>query len=139
MFDAAVVVFDGIRASNVEKWRGMMNDLARRGIAVIVVSSEGVRFHEGDSQDIMKLEFFLPSWTVEEYQAACRDDNFWRSCYDHTFMAEPAITVVMSETNVMGNKFTVAGHSARFMFKSVEYYLSVLIINSNSCIIDFKP
>ena len=58
-----------------------MNDLARKGIAVIVVSSEGVRFHEGDSGDIMKLEHFAPSWTLEEYHAACAEDDFWRSCY----------------------------------------------------------
>jgi len=32
-----------------------MNDLARKGIAVAVVSLEGLRLNDGDSQDIIKL------------------------------------------------------------------------------------
>eukprot|EP00977_Amphora_coffeiformis_P025302 scaffold19220_cov180-Amphora_coffeaeformis.AAC.7 len=47
------------------------------GIAVIEVSSEGVRFHEGDSSRIMKPEHVVPSWTLEEYTAACSDEKFW--------------------------------------------------------------
>ena len=54
-----------------------MNDLARIGIAVIVVSSEKVRFHEGDSSDIISLEHMVPSWTLAEYNAAICDDSFW--------------------------------------------------------------
>lgn len=126
MLDATVIVFDGIRAKTVEKWRGMITELARKGIAVVVVSSEGVRFHDGDSQDIMKLENFVPSWTLEEYQAAYRDDNFWRSCYDQ-FDGGTSGDGVHQQELLMGNKFTVAGHSARFMFKKVEYSIEQTI------------
>ena len=126
MLDATVLVFDGIRAKNVEKWRGMITELARKGIAVVVVSSEGVRFHDGDSQDIMKLENFLPSWSLEEYQAAYRDDNFWRSCYDQFDGGTSGDSVHQREL-LIGNKFTVAGHSARFMFKKVEYSIEQTI------------
>jgi hypothetical protein len=75
---ANIIVFDGIRSGTVEKWRGLMNNLARAGVAVFVVSSEGVRFHEGDSGDVYKLLHFHPSWVRIEYLEACRNDQFWK-------------------------------------------------------------
>jgi len=111
-------VFDDIRSATVEKWRGMITELARLGIAVVVVSSELVRFHEGDSQDIRKLERFVPSWTFEENQAACRDDDFWQSIHDQ-FDGGTSGDSVPQRDLLMGNKFTVAGRSARFIFKNV--------------------
>ena len=122
MLDTAVVVFDGIWTSTVEKWRGMINDLARKGIAVIVVSSEGVRFHEGDSQDIMKLEHFVPSWTLDEYHAACIEDDLWRSCYEH-FEGGTSGDNVNQRQRLIGNKFTLAGHSAQFMFAKFTFQI----------------
>ena len=122
MLDAAVVVFDGIRAETVEKWRGSMNDLVRKGIAVIVVSSEGVRFHEGDSQDIMKLEHFVPSWTLDEYHAACAVDYLWSACYAK-FPGGTSNDNVNQRQQLIRNKFAVAGHSARFMFTKFEFQI----------------
>ena len=65
-----IEVFDGARAITLDTWVGLMNDLARLGIAVIVVSSEGVTFHSGHSQDITMLDHFVPSWVESEYTEA---------------------------------------------------------------------
>ena len=74
----------------------------------------------------MKLENFVPSWTLEEYQAACCDDNVWHSCFDQFHGGTSGDSVHQREL-LMGDKFTVAGHSARFMFKKVEYSIQQTI------------
>lgn len=114
---AHIVVFDGIRAQTLENWRGLMNDVARLGIFVVVVSSEGVFFHAGDSQDIAKLEHFVPSWTMLEYEETCRDDQFWSTCYEFFDGASQYDDFEVRKSKVM-DKFKTAGHSARFMFKT---------------------
>jgi len=91
---ASIVVFDGVRANTLETWRGQMNALARRGILVLVASSEGVIFHAGDSQDILKLEHFVPSWQKDEYVEACKNEEFWK----HNFKKLPGATDSDSES-----------------------------------------
>lgn len=115
MGDASIVVFDGIRAETLERWRTMMNELTRKGIAVIVVSSEGVRFHDGDSGDIIKLQHFVPSWTLEEYFRACQDDDFWRACY--ALLGGTLHDDATARQELIRKKFESAGHSARYMFE----------------------
>lgn len=119
LMDARIVVFDGIRKETLERWRGMMNELARNGTAVIVVSSEGVRFHEGDSGDITKLDHVVPSWTVEEYSEACTQNEFWRGC-QNMFQHGTENDSVDRRIQLITDKFEVAGHSARFMFSFFE-------------------
>jgi len=92
-----------------------MNDLARRGVFVIVVSSEGVTFHAGDSQDILKLEYFVPSWVINEYTEACKDDNLWtQNCFYFADGSEDDDESRRLE--LLHAKFPIAGHSARFIF-----------------------
>ena len=123
---ADIVVFDGIRASSVEQWRSLMNGLARRGVAVVIISSEGVRFHEGDSQDILKLEHFVPSWVKEEYLEACRDDQFWTDCH-HYFVNANENDNFDRRTHLLNEKYEIAGHSARFMFSNFTDLLKASI------------
>lgn len=123
---ADIVVFDGIRASSVEQWRSLMNGLARRGVAVVIISSEGVRLHEGDSQDILKLEHFVPSWVKEEYWEACRDDQFWADCHQF-FVNANKNDNFDRRTHLLSEKYEIAGHSARFMFANFTDLLKDLI------------
>ena len=123
---APIVVFDGIRKSTIERWRGLMNEMARAGIAVFIVSSEGVRLHEGDSGDILKLQHFVPSWTQEEYVAACRDDGFWAE-YRRAFNGSTDNDDDLRRRQLLETKFVVAGHSARFMFQGVQGLLEIVI------------
>lgn len=110
-----VVVFDGIRGTTVDAWRGLMNDLAMLGIAVIVVSSEGVKFHEGDSSNIMKPEHMVPSWIPAEYAAASTDDTFW-AAYMNKFDGATVSDNADRRRELLEEKFAVAGYSARYMY-----------------------
>ena len=117
--DAMIVVFDGVRPETLNRWRGLMNEIARLGIAVIAVSSEGVLFHEGDSQDIYKLQHFVPSWTLEEALAASNSNVFWQTCYRNFSNAMPNDDATQRNAKVQ-EKFRIAGNSARFLFDSPE-------------------
>ena len=117
--DAMIVVFDGVRPETLNRWRGLMNEIARLGIAVIAVSSEGVFFHEGDSQDILKVEHFVPSWTLEEALAASNSNVFWQTCYRNFSNAMPNDDATQRNAKVQA-KFWIAGNSARFLFDSPE-------------------
>ena len=112
---ASIVVFDGIRVATLETWRALINQLARSGLFVIVVSSEGVRFHAGDSQDIMKLYHFVPSWLENEYLEACKNNDFWASVRNLIENVNENDTQACREEAIR-QKFSIAGHSARFMF-----------------------
>ena len=124
--NAMIVVFDGVRQATLEKWRGLMNDLARLGVAVIVVSSEGVFLHEGDSQDILKLEHFVPSWTLTECLAACSDVGFWHAHHDMFPGASPNDNA-MRRKKLLEEKFRIAGNSARFLFEEGEFSVRLKI------------
>mmetsp|Transcript_21876 Transcript_21876/g.60820 ORF Transcript_21876/g.60820 Transcript_21876/m.60820 type:complete len:177 (+) Transcript_21876:364-894(+) len=98
-----------------------MNALAREGVTtVVVVSSEGVRFHEGDSQDFVKLQHFVYSWTLPEYFAAGDNSEFWERRYE-VFHEGTSNDHVHRRQQLIQEKFNLAGHSARFMFRSVEH------------------
>ena len=70
----------------------------------------------------MKLEHFVPSWTLEEYCAACSNDDFWSSCY-RMFQGGTLGDDVNRRQQLIENKYTVAGHSARFMFKNFQFQI----------------
>mmetsp|Transcript_8864 Transcript_8864/g.14752 ORF Transcript_8864/g.14752 Transcript_8864/m.14752 type:complete len:197 (-) Transcript_8864:688-1278(-) len=102
-----------------------MNDLARLGILVIVVSSEGVFFHQGDSQDILQLDHFMPSWIKSEYFEAFeayRDGQFWASCY-YLFDGATQNDNFDRREDLLNEKFEIAGHCTRFMFKKREQWV----------------
>ena len=115
--DASIVVFDGIRAITLETFGNLIIDVARSGRFVVVVSSEGVEFHAGDSQDIMKLQHFVPSWQENEYMEACENNDFWASV-KHRFLDATSESDTQSlRKELIRQKFSIAGHSARFMFR----------------------
>ena len=117
-----VVVFDGVRQKMISDGgstlAGLMFDIARTGVLVVVVSSEGVRLPDGQSNDIAKLRHFIPSWTKDEYVAACANDDFWQTTRqyfegaDHKNNNQDAA----ERAKLVDAKFEVAGHSARCMF-----------------------
>lgn len=110
-----IVVFDGVRNSTLEDWRGFFCDLSRRGVFAVVVSSEGVRMHQGDANDILFLNHFVPSWIMDEYEAACASNEFWSQCF--VFFDGASINDSLERRKqLLDVKFQVAGQSARFMF-----------------------
>ena len=116
------VVFDGVRKKMLENGplAHLMFSIARIGVATLVVSSEGVRLPAGQSNDVAKLGHFVPSWTMEEYSAACNNDVFWRNTW-HYFEGASASDNADRRTEIVGSKFEVAGHSARFMFHQTSF------------------
>lgn len=118
----SVVVFDGVRQEMISAGgstlAGLMFDIARTGVLVVVVSSEGVRLPAGQSNDVTKLGHFIPSWTKDEYVAACGNDIFWRTTFQY-FEGATASDEAAKRARLLDAKFEVAGHSARFMFHSL--------------------
>lgn len=62
-FDADIVIFDGLRKETLEEWESTLKKLSREGVAVILVSSQGVRLHAGNMKDISALGYRFPSWS----------------------------------------------------------------------------
>jgi hypothetical protein len=109
-----LVVLDGVQGVSFEIWKGLINAMAREGTAVIIASSEGVRFRARDSPDILKFEHFVPSWTQQEYYDACGNDEFWDTVYP--YFGGNSDDDIVRRTQLIDSKFDIAGHSARFMF-----------------------
>mmetsp|Transcript_25787 Transcript_25787/g.39564 ORF Transcript_25787/g.39564 Transcript_25787/m.39564 type:complete len:506 (+) Transcript_25787:27-1544(+) len=122
-----IVVFDGLRKSTVGKWKPLFVALARRGVAVLLVSSESVRIHRGNMNDITTLRHRVPSWTLEEYECASADDGFWASNAD-VFTAQQN-AAVDTRNLALDQKFETAGHSARFMFRDSPAIIKDTIVD----------
>jgi len=114
--DSPIVIFDGVRNETVEDWRDHANDLSRKGTFVVIVSSEGVFLHAGDATDVHPVEYFMPSWTKSEYREACRNNDFWKHNSMHVKDATGDENFER-RLKLVGDKFKLAGHSARYMFK----------------------
>lgn len=112
---STVVVFDGVRKSTVDGLRHIFNPLVRKGVAVILVSSEGVRIHQGDANDIAFIRYRVPAWTLEEYMSACANNCFWSNVAECFALTEGVD--VASRNQAAEDKFVFAGHCARFMFR----------------------
>lgn len=110
-----IVVLDGIRESNIEKWRFFCLQLARQGVLVVMVSSEGFRLHIGDANDIKFLKHFVSSWTLDEYLGACESDELWSTCHEY-FDNATATDNVEKRKELLRDKYNIAGQSARYMF-----------------------
>ena len=118
------VVFDGVRQKFLDArpdLSALMFNIAREGVAVVVVSSEGVRLPDGESNDIDKLLHFVPSWTLEEYNAACSNNDFWNSTHARVFAGSTPGDSQETREAFIKEKFAVAGHSARFMFHRAKF------------------
>ena len=82
---ASIVVLDGLRPETIADWERHAKDLCETGVATFLVSSEGVRLHGGNMNDVAGLECRFPSWTMTEHQRACRIDAIWRSIASDAF------------------------------------------------------
>jgi len=114
--EASIVILDGLRSETIGEWEGYAKNLCETGVVVFLVSSEGVRLHGGNMNNIAGLEYRFPSWTMAEYQSACRIDAIWGSVASNAFEGRsedgPAARDLALEM-----KFYLAGHSARFMLR----------------------
>ena len=113
-----VVVFDGLRAETIDSWIGVVAKLCRKGIAAILCSSESVRVHVGNTQDITQLRHRFPAWSLEEYNSACEDDEFWSQARLQFPGPPPQAASPAEKESALEQKFKFAGHCARFMFRS---------------------
>jgi hypothetical protein len=111
---ADIVIFDGLRQGTHEGWMHTVKTLCDEGVAVVLVSSEGLRIHQGSLGPVAEILYRVPSWTLEEYNAACMYNAFWESV---SYCVETPGTVSDEVRNMaIEKKYRVAGHSARFMF-----------------------
>lgn len=109
-FAGNVAVFDGFESR--DSWKH------RKGIAVILCSSESVRIHVGNTQDIAQLRHRFSSWSLEEYKTACEDDEFWNEVR-HLLPESPSREASFADKEyALALKFEFAGHCARFMFRT---------------------
>ena len=112
-----VVIFDGLRMETINSWVGVVASLCRKGIAVILCSSESVRIHIGNTQDIIQIRHRFPSWTLEEYGHACSADEFWKKARSRLPGSPPEEASSARKESALRRKFYDAGHCARFMFR----------------------
>ena len=115
---AKVVVFDGLRAESIGNWLTVITELCRKGVAVILCSSESVRIHVGNTQDIIQLRHRFPSWSLEEYESACENGEVWSEVRFRLPGSPPQNATRLQKKAALTEKFPVAGHSARFMFRN---------------------
>ena len=71
--------------------------------------------HQGDANDILNLNHFVSSWTMDEYLAACNSDQFWSNCRKFLERATDNDSYERRK-DLLEEKFYVAGQSARYMF-----------------------
>jgi hypothetical protein len=113
---ADIVIVDGLTKDSKDLmgaalvWSDKDSQPSRK--SVIVSSSQFVAPGE-DYQANGVLEFSMPSWTLRQYQSACRNNKFYK---DIETRMGPGDTAEEKITN----KFFVAGASARWMF-SFDY------------------
>jgi hypothetical protein len=112
---ADIVIFDGMREATQGGWGEQLTTLCEEGVAVIIVASEGVSLPEGEIDPIVEIKYRVPSWTLEEYYAACANDTFWKNVY--RFVGGLSTLSGEGRNMAIENKYLMAGHSARFMFR----------------------
>jgi hypothetical protein len=112
---ADIVVFDGMCQSTRNGWAEQFTNLCDEGVAVILVASEGFSLPDGTIDPIVEIKYRVPSWTIEEYYAACANDTFWKNVSQ--FVGGSVATSGEGRNIAIENKYLMAGHSARFMFR----------------------
>lgn len=112
-----VVIFDGLRAETVGGWMGVIASLCRKGVAVIMCTSESVKIHIGNTDDITQIPHRFPSWTLDEYKCACSDDEFWKKARTRLPGTPPEGASPVEKESALKEKFYYSGHCARFMFR----------------------
>ena len=122
--DADIVAFDGLTKAPVADWEGIAAGLARKGVAVILVPSEGARLH-----NIVTIEHRFPSWKTsklaptmgsgDESEAQPQDD-------------------LDARNQALDRKFFFAGHSARFMSCLIMFYTKAKIHESAKAVPDIS-
>ena len=104
----SILVFDGILNSNKNQWIPYIDEAARSGVAVVLVSSEGVNLNEGSFQNITFIDHRVPGWTVQEYEKAFDDEQIFNANSARAFGPGAAFA---DRNQLISKKFFVAGHS----------------------------
>jgi hypothetical protein len=109
---ADIVIVDGLTKDSKDLMGAALvwsdNDSQPSRKSVIVSSSQFVAPGE-DYQANGVLEFSMPSWTLRQYQSACRNDEFYKDIETRMGPGDEKEEIIM-------NKFFAAGASARWMF-----------------------
>jgi hypothetical protein len=109
---ADIVIVDGLTKDSKDLMGAALvwsdNDSQTSRKSVIVSSSQFVAPGE-DYQANGVLEFSMPSWTLCQYQSACRNDEFYKDIETRMGPGDEKEEIIM-------NKFFAAGASARWMF-----------------------
>ena len=124
--DADIIVVDGVtNAGSHDKYSC---ELLTWGICQehrrwVQVASTELRLNEQDEEAQEITHFEMPPWTLQEYIAACRDDDFYNhvSCMFKGLssgVADETIAALQGEDReeLIKEKFFYAGCSARWMF-----------------------
>lgn len=122
--EKCILVFDGILNSNKNTWIPYIDQAARSGVAVVLVSSEGVNLNEGSFQNITLIDHRVPGWTVQEYELALDDEQLFNA---HSARAFGPGASFADRNQLISEKFFVAGHSARWMFKKTLLQVKISI------------
>ena len=131
---ASIVILDGLRSETIADWERYAKDLCETGVATFLVSSEGVRLHGGNMNNIAGLEYRFPSWTMTEYQRACRIDAIWRSIASDAFGEGRIEDGPEARDVALEKKYYIAGHSARFMLSSNTSAVTTILRESSEAL-----
>jgi hypothetical protein len=136
--EASIVILDGLRSETVGDWEYFAKRLVATGVVVILVSSEGVRLHAGNMNNIASLEHRFPSWAMKEYQHASRIDAIWRHIADEAFGEGHIDDNAVAREVALEAKYPVAGHSARFMFNKPLWAVEEELLSSSEALDTLK-
>jgi len=108
---SSILIVDGLDSGNYKQllsylhnWL-ILNDSRR----IIVISSLQVDIKEQNAERARIVRHAMPSWTLEEYLEALKDDNFFNSVNNSFSPAD-------SREEMIYDKYFIAGGSARWMF-----------------------
>ena len=111
--DADLMVIDGITnkeydsfSSGATSW---MLDFPSKKCKVAVITSGGVVIPSEKLKRAQIKEWHMPSWTWENYVAACNNDKFYKQVIKY-------LPEYSSKHDRLASKFFMAGSSARWMF-----------------------
>jgi len=131
--EASIVILDGLRSETIFEWEGYAKNLCEAGVVVFLVSSEAVRLHGGNMNNIAGLGYHFPSWTMAEYQSACRIDAIWGAVASDAFEGRPEDGPLARDLS-LEMKFYLAGHSARFMLRYNTAAIAEILLASSEAL-----
>mgnify|MGYP003884390987 CR=1 FL=1 len=117
LVNSSVVIVDGI----TQEQRWLLADVSKwanetRNRKAVLVTSGQVVFKAEFAAMYRISQFSLPSWTWEQYVAACDDPKFFKDVRENLGWTVATHGERDCKRELMKNKFHFAGFSARWMF-----------------------